>query len=85
MIRLKDNQKQMVIDQYENSLSDESKLALEEVEELYIINSIEDLDGILNYDNNTLRIIKDSLKDRMFLNKNKMEFFKYGNLFPSIN
>lgn len=85
MIRLKDNQKQMVIDQYENSLSDESKLALEEVEELYIINSIEDLDGILNYDNNTLRIIKDSLKDRMFLNKDKMEFFKYGNLFPSIN
>ena len=85
MIRLKDNQKQMVIDQYENSLSDESKLALEEVEELYIINSIEDLDGILNYDNNTLHIIKDSLKDRMFLNKDKMEFFKYGNLFPSIN
>jgi len=85
MIRLKDNQKQMIIDQYENSLSDESKLALEEVEELYIINSIEDLDGILNYDNNTLHIIKDSLKDRMFLNKDKMEFFKYGNLFPSIN
>ena len=34
---LSDNQKQMVIEQYENSLSDESKLALEEVEELYII------------------------------------------------
>lgn len=85
MIKLKDNQKQMVIDQYENSLSDESKLALEEVEELYIINSIDDLDGILNYDNNTLNMIKDNLKNRMFLNKDKMEFFKYGNLFPSIN
>ena len=56
----------MVIDQYENSLPDESKLALEEVEELYIINSIDDLDGILNYDNNTLNMIKDNLKNRMF-------------------
>lgn len=85
MIRLKDNQKQMVIDQFENSLSDEAKLALEEVEELYIINSTDDLDGILNYDNNALNIIKGNLKDRMFLNKDKMEFFKFGNLFPSIN
>lgn len=83
---LRDEQKQMVIDQFENSLSDESKLALEEVEELYIINSIDDIDGILNYDaGNTLKMLKESLKDRMFLNKDKMDFFKFGNLFPNIN
>lgn len=84
-IKLKDSQRQAVIEQFENSLSDQSKLALEEVEELYIINSIDDIDGILNYDNNTLDLLKDNLKDRMFLNKNKMDFFKFGSLFPSIN
>ncbi len=84
-IKLKDTQRQMVIEQFENSLSDQSKLALEEVEELYIINSIDDIDGILNYENNTLDLFKDNLKDRMFLNKDKMDFFKFGSLFPSIN
>ncbi len=84
-VKLKDSQRQMVIEQFENSLSDQSKLALEEVEELYIINSIDDIDGILNYKNNTLELFKDNLKDRMFLNKDKMDFFKFGNLFPSIN
>ena len=84
-VKLKDSQKKKVIEQFENSLSDQVKLALEEVEELYIINSIDDIDGILNYDNNTLDIFKDSLKDRMFLNKNKMDFFKFGSLFSSVN
>lgn len=84
-IKLNDNQRQMVIEQFENSLSDQSKLALEEVEELYIINSIDDIDGILNYKNSTLDLFKDNLKDRMFLNQDKMDFFKFGSLFPSIN
>ena len=85
-INLKENQKQMVIEQFENSLTDQSKLALEEVEELYIVNSLDDIDGILNYDaGNTLKMLKESLKDRMFLNKEKMDFFKFGSLFSNIN
>ena len=57
-IRLDDNQIQTVIKQYENSLSDQDKLALEEVEELYIINNLDDIDGILSYKNKTLDILR---------------------------
>lgn len=84
-IKLKDNQIQSVIKQYESSLSDQAKLALEEVEELYIINSIDDIDGILSYNNKTLDIIKENIKERLFLNKNKMDFFKFGNLFLNVD
>ncbi len=84
-INLKENQIQMVIKQFEDSLSDEEKLALEEVEELYIINNESDIDGILSYNNKTLDIIKGNIKQRLFLNKNKMQFFKYGNLFLNID
>lgn len=80
-VKLKDSQMQSVIKQYEDSLSDKDKLALEEVEELYIINDINDIDGILAYKNKTLDILKENIKDRLFLNKNKMDFFKFGSLF----
>jgi len=84
-LRLDENQRQMVIKQFEESLTDQSKLALEEVEELYIINSIDDIDGILDYNSSTLEVLKDNLKDRMFLNKGKMDFFKFGSLFLKEN
>lgn len=84
-VELTFEQKQQVIKQYEDGLSDESKLALEEVEELYIINDIKDLDGILSYDNDIMKIFKENIQDRMFLNQNNMDFFKYGHLFVNIN
>ncbi len=84
-IKLKDTQIQTVIKQYEDSLTDQEKLALEEVEELYIINNLEDIDGILSYNNKTLEIIKENIKERLFLNKGKMQFFKYGSLFLNID
>ena len=84
-LKLNEEQRQMVIKQFEESLSDESKLALEEVEELYIINSLDDIDGILDYNSSTLEVLKDNLKDRMFLNKDKMDFFKFGSLFLKEN
>lgn len=84
-IRLSDNQIQTVIKQYENSLSDKDKLALEEVEELYIINNLDDIDGILSYKNKTLDILKENIKERLFLNKNKMDFFKFGSLFLNVD
>lgn len=84
-IKLKDNQIQTVIKQYEDSLTDQEKLALEEVEELYIINNLDDIDGILSYNNKTLEIIKENIKERLFLNKGKMQFFKYGSLFLNID
>ena len=84
-ITLKDNQIQTVIKQYEDSLTDQEKLALEEVEELYIINNLDDIDGILSYNNKTLEIIKENIKERLFLNKGKMQFFKYGSLFLNID
>lgn len=80
-VKLKDSQIQQVISQFENSLTDKEKLALEEVEELYIINDLSDIDGILSYKNKSLDILKENIKERMFLNKNKMTFFKFGSLF----
>lgn len=84
-VKLNEKQTKQVIKQFENSLSDKDKLALEEVEELYIINSIDDIDGILSYDNKTLKLLKENIKERLFLNKDKMDFFKFGSLFSSIN
>lgn len=84
-VNLNYNQKEQIIKQFETSLKDEDKLALEEVEELYIINDITDLDGILSENNNTMKMFKSNIKDRMFLNKNNMEFFKYGNLFLKVD
>ena len=84
-IKLSEQQKEIVIKQFENSLSNEEKLSLEEVEELYIVNSIDDIDGILSISHNSMKIFRDNIKDRMFLNSGKMDFFKYGNLFHNIN
>lgn len=78
-------QKQMVIKQYETGLNDKDKLALEEVEELYIINDISDLDGILNSNNPTMVMLKENIQERMRINKNSMDYFKYGNLFLHID
>ena len=84
-ITLTSNQKQKVIKQFEESLSDKEKLSLEEVEDLYIVNSVEDLEGILPYESKAMDMLKENLKDNMHFHPNKMAFFKYGNLFPNIN
>lgn len=84
-VNLNYNQKEQIIKQFETSLKDEDKLALEEVEELYIINDTSDLDGILTENNNTMKMFKSNIKDRMFLNKGNMDFFKYGNLFLKVD
>ena len=84
-VNLTFEQKQQVIKQYEKGLSDKDKLALEEVEELYIINDTKDLDGILVYDNDIMKLFKENIQDRLFLNPDNMDFFKYGCLFLNIN
>lgn len=84
-VNLSFEQKQAIINQYENSLTDKERLSLEEVEELYIINDTSDLDGILNHDNATMKTFKENIQDRMFLHKDDMQFFKYGNLFLNID
>ena len=84
-VKLKDSQMKLVIKQFEDSLTDKDKLALEEVEELYIINSLDDIDGILSYKNKSLDILKENIKERLFLNKNKMDFFKFGSLFLNVD
>lgn len=84
-VRLKDSQIQAVIKQYEDSLTDKEKLALEEVEELYIVNNLDDIDGILSYNNKTLEIIKENIKEKLFLNKGKMQFFKFGSIFLNMD
>lgn len=84
-VNLNFEQKQAIINQYENSLSEKERLSLEEVEELYIVNDLRDLDGILNHNNMTMKTFKENIQDRLFLDKNSMQFFKYGNLFLNID
>lgn len=84
-VALTNEQKQKVIKQFEESLTDKEKLSLEEVEDLYIVNSVEDLDGILPYESKAMNMLRENLKDNMHFHQNKMSFFKYGNLFPNIN
>ena len=79
-VTLTDYQKQQVIKQFEETLENQDKLSLEEVEELYIVNSMDDIDGILPFQNKTAEIFRDNIKEFMFLNRGKMSFFKYGNL-----
>lgn len=82
-ISLSDEQKEKVINQFESSMSEQDMLALEEVEELYIVNDVTDLDGILdlNTEKHELTMLKERLKHQMMLNPQKMTFFKYGNIF----
>lgn len=84
VVNLSFEQKQKIIDQFDRSFISNERLALEEVEELYIVNDISDLDGILNYDNKTVRLLKENIQNRMFLNQNKMDFFKFGNIFQNV-
>jgi len=79
-VTLTEYQKQQVIKQFEETLENQDKLSLEEVEELYIVNSMDDIDGILPFQNKTAEIFRDNIKEFMFLNRGKMSFFKYGNL-----
>ena len=74
-ITLTSNQKQTVIKQFEESLSDKEKLSLEEVEDLYIVNSVEDLEGILPYESKAMDMLKENLKYNMHFYPNKMAFF----------
>ena len=84
-VELTFEQKEQIIKQYEEGLSDKDKLALEEVEEIYIINDISDIDGILYYNNDIMKVFKENIQDRMFLNQDNMDFFKFGNMFSDIN
>lgn len=79
-VTLTEFQKQQVIKQFEETLENQDKLSLEEVEELYIVNSMDDIDGILPFQNKTAEIFRDNIKEYMFLNRGKMSFFKFGNL-----
>lgn len=84
VVNLSFEQKQKIIEQFDRSFINNDRLALEEVEELYIVNDISDLDGILNYDNKTVQLLKENIQNRMFLNQNRMDFFKFGNLFQNV-
>lgn len=83
-VNLSYEQKKRIIEQFDNSFVPSDRLALEEVEELYIVNDISDLDGILNYDNKTIKMLKENIQNRMFLNQNKMDFFKFGSIFQNV-
>lgn len=82
-VYLTDTQKEKVIKQFEASMTQEDLLALEAVEDLYIVNDASDLDGILNINTSKteLSLLKELIKNTMMTNREKMSFFKYGNIF----
>lgn len=74
------NQKKTVIHQYDNTLSDTEKLNLENVTDLYVINTIDDIDAILpNIVDPTL---KETIKERLAIQPG-MQFFKFSTVFNS--
>lgn len=80
-LQLTQEQQSKVIDQY-HAMDNQDKMALESVEDLYIVNSVEDLDGILNLGNNKeMEMLKDRIKFQMSIYPEKMMYFKYGNVF----
>lgn len=80
-LQLNQEQQAKIIDQY-HEMDDQDKMALESVEDLYIVNHVNDLDGILNLgDKKELKMLKDRIKFQMSIYPEKMMYFKYGNVF----
>lgn len=77
-VKLNAEQKAAVIDQYNNSLSDDEKLNLGEITEIHIINQIEDLKKILPELMNPL--LRDAIEDKM-LTSQSVQYFKFSTIF----
>lgn len=76
-LALSDKQKQIVIDQYNTTLSDQEKIGLGDIKEIYVINKIEDLSIILPNLANPL--LKNTIEDKL-LTSNAMQYFKFGSV-----
>lgn len=80
-IELSQEQKEMIVQQYNNTIDENAKLNLNNVEDIYIINSVNDLKHILPNDELLPIEIKEQMIKQMRELK-KMEFFSYSMLFP---
>lgn len=80
-LQLNQEQQAKIINQY-HDMDDQDNMALESVEDLYIVNHVNDLDGILDLgDKKELQMLKDRIKFQMSIYPEKMMYFKYGNIF----
>lgn len=80
-IALNDDQKRIIVQQYENTVDNNLKLNLNHVEEIYVINSIKDLENILPQ----APLLSNDIKDvyiKQLREHHKMQFFKYATIFP---
>lgn len=77
-LKLNKEQKTLVIKQYDNTLSEQEKLNLEDVSEMFIINKTNEIDAILPEITDPL--IKETIKERMSISS-CMQYFKFSTIF----
>lgn len=81
-IELNSEQKRAVTKQFDDSLSNDVRLSLGEVDELYIYNNVDDLDKILNLSNtNQGSLILKSMKQQCMMRDTIMHVFSFDNVF----
>lgn len=80
-VNLDDEQKRAIVQQYEKTVDSNIKLDLNHVEEIYVINSIKDLEKILPSE----PLLSSEIKDvyiKQLREHHKMQFFSYETIFP---
>lgn len=81
-LQLTEEQKRLVIKQFEKTYSAEKRSQYDKVDEIYILNNINDYDaivGLQEYPQSQALI--EGLKGRFFMEE-EMHYFSYGNIFP---
>lgn len=81
-LQLTEEQKRLVIKQFEETYSAEERSKYDNVNEIYILNNINDYDAIVGIqDNPQSQALVEGLKGRFFM-KEEMHYFSYENVFP---
>ncbi len=81
-LQLTEEQKRLIIKQFEETYSAEERSQYDNVDELYILNDINDYDAIVGIqDYPQSQALVEGLKGRFFM-KEEMHFFSYSNVFP---
>ena len=81
-LQLSEEQKRLVIKQFEETYSSEERSQYDKVDEIYILNNINDYDAIVGLQEYPQsQALVEGLKGRFFM-KEEMHYFSYENVFP---
>lgn len=81
-LQLTEDQRRLVIQQFEKTYPDEERAQYDSVDEIYVLNNINEYDAIVELqDYPQSQALIEGLKGRFFMDE-KMHFFSYSNIFP---